>query len=146
MNRFLIYFALLLGIVFPALAEPLKDVLHGNVGIDENDFAPALAQESNTDQRQVRSYPMQPPVIPHSIRDYQLDLNSNKCLFCHDRRKAPEMKAPMVSVTHYMDRDGQFLSEVSPRRYFCTQCHVPQFLVAPMVENTFGKSPKEARR
>ena len=25
----------------------------------------------------------------------------------------------MVSITHFMDRDGQFLASVSPRRYFC---------------------------
>jgi cytochrome c-type protein NapB len=32
----------------------------------------------------------------------------------------------MVSITHFMDRDGQFLASVSPRRFFCTECHVPQ--------------------
>ena len=29
-------------------------------------------------------------------------------------------QAPMVSITHFMDRDGQFLASVSPRRFFCT--------------------------
>ena len=43
----------------------------------------------------------------------------------------------MVSITHFMDRDGQFLASVSPRRYFCIQCHVPQFPVKAAVENTF---------
>ncbi len=41
------------------------------------------------------------------------------------------------SITHFMDRDGQFLAEVSPRRYFCTQCHVPQNEVKPLVGNDF---------
>ena len=36
-----------------------------------------------------------------------------------------------------MDRDGNFLAEVSPRRYFCNQCHVPQKDVKPLVENYF---------
>jgi nitrate reductase cytochrome c-type subunit len=32
----------------------------------------------------------------------------------------------MVSITHFMDRDGQFLASVSPRRFFektCIDCH-----------------------
>ena len=36
-----------------------------------------------------------------------------------------------------MDRDGQFLASVSPRRYFCTQCHVPQSMANPPVSNDF---------
>ncbi|MOA70489.1 Periplasmic nitrate reductase, electron transfer subunit precursor [compost metagenome] len=36
-----------------------------------------------------------------------------------------------------MDRDGQALAAVSPRRYFCTQCHVPQKDVKPLVGNNF---------
>jgi cytochrome c-type protein NapB len=36
-----------------------------------------------------------------------------------------------------MDRDGQFLASVSPRRFFCTQCHVPQHEVKPPVESDF---------
>ena len=35
-----------------------------------------------------------------------------------------------------MDRDRQTLAAVSPRRYFCTQCHVPQLEVEPIVGNT----------
>ena len=43
----------------------------------------------------------------------------------------------MVSDTHYKDRDGKVLAEVSPRRYFCSQCHVIQVEVKPLVDNTF---------
>jgi cytochrome c-type protein NapB len=43
----------------------------------------------------------------------------------------------MISVTHYMDRDGNFLAEVSPRRYFCNQCHVNQTAARAVVENEF---------
>jgi nitrate reductase (cytochrome), electron transfer subunit len=56
---------------------------------------------------------------------------------CHSRKRAEESQAPMVSVTHYMDRDFNFLAEVSPRHYFCNQCHAPQQDVKPLVENTF---------
>ena len=43
----------------------------------------------------------------------------------------------MVSITHFMDRDGQFLASVSPRRYFCNQCHVPQHPDKAPVANHF---------
>ena len=43
----------------------------------------------------------------------------------------------MISITHYMDRDGQALAAVSPRRYFCNQCHVSQNEVQPLVGNSF---------
>jgi len=43
----------------------------------------------------------------------------------------------MISVTHYVDRNGNFLAEMSPRRYFCNQCHVTQVETGPLVENTF---------
>ena len=43
----------------------------------------------------------------------------------------------MVSVTHFMDRDGQVCAAVSPRRYFCLQCHVTQTDARPLVGNSF---------
>jgi cytochrome c-type protein NapB len=89
------------------------------------------------DVRQMRAYPEQPPVIPHSIEGYQLSVNTNRCLSCHKREFTQGSGAPMISVTHYMTREGQMLADVSPRRYFCTACHVPQADVAPLVKNTF---------
>jgi cytochrome c-type protein NapB len=43
----------------------------------------------------------------------------------------------MISITHFMDRDGQFLASVSPRRFFCNSCHVPQHEVRAPVANDF---------
>jgi len=103
----------------------------------ENASPPRMAPQSNTDLRQVRNYPEQPPLIPHKIEGYQVDLNTNKCMTCHARSAIGDSQAPMVSITHFMDRDGQFLASISPRRYFCNQCHVPQTETKPMVENTF---------
>jgi cytochrome c-type protein NapB len=91
----------------------------------------------NTSEREVRNYPEQPPVIPHTIDGYQIDLNGNKCLSCHARARTAESQAPMVSITHFMDRDGQFLASISPRRFFCTECHVPQNTATPPVSNDF---------
>lgn len=91
----------------------------------------------NKDVKRERNYPMQPPVIPHTVRNYEVNTNNNKCMSCHSRKRTEESQAPMVSVTHYMNRDGNFLAEISPRRYFCNQCHVTQVDAKPLVENDF---------
>ena len=66
-----------------------------------------------------------------------MDKNFNKCLDCHARAKIEMSQAIPVSITHYMDRDGRMLGQISTRRYFCLQCHVPQDAVKPIVPNTF---------
>jgi len=115
----------------------LRSGLRGNTPLQDEGPAPRLLPQANTDLREVRNYPEQPPVIPHTIEAYQLDANVNQCLSCHARSRTGESQAPMVSITHFMDRDGQFLASVSPRRYFCVQCHVPQSPVRPPVANRF---------
>ena len=111
--------------------------LRGNTDLDKQAAPPGMAKVLNTDVKRKRNYPMQPPTIPHKIDNYQTDLNTNKCLSCHNRSRVAESQAPMVSVTHYMDRDGNFLATVSPRRYFCKQCHVSQTDAKTLVDNTF---------
>ena len=122
--------------VSTALAAELMS-LRGSVGIEEEIAAPPIAPDVNDDQRQMRNYPEQPPVIPHAIDGYQLTLHTNQCLTCHARQFIEGSGAPMISVTHFMDREGQVLADVTPRRYFCNACHVPQSDVQPLVRNTF---------
>ena len=118
-------------------AQTVTSGLRGPTPLNDEGPAPPMLPNRNTSEREVRNYPEQPPVIPHAIDGYQVDLNGNKCLSCHARARTGESQAPMVSITHFMDRDGQFLASVSPRRFFCTQCHVPQHEVKAPVENTF---------
>jgi cytochrome c-type protein NapB len=120
-----------------AAAQNQVSTLRGQAALDQHEPAPAIARTVNTDIRQVRNYPDQPPIIPHKIDGYQVDLNINQCLTCHSRTAIEVSQAPMISVTHFMDRDGQFLATPSPRRYFCTQCHVPATDARVPVENTF---------
>ena len=117
----------------PGLADPMR----GPVPILDEPRPPPLQNQENKDVRRVRSHPMQPPTIPHKIEGYQLDRDVNRCLFCHARTRIEETRAIPLSVTHYMDRDGNVRGDVSPRRYFCTQCHVPQDEVKPLVDNRF---------
>jgi len=111
--------------------------LRGSTPLNQEAAPPALTPEQNTSVREPRNYPKQPPVIPHSTEGYEVSINANKCLSCHARTRVHESQAPMVSITHFIDRDGQFLASISPRRYFCTECHVPQHNVRPPVENDF---------
>ena len=136
-------FALLL--VLPLLAMPALteaadaayNARRGSTPTDQEGKPALMYNVENKDIKRPRAYSMQPPTIPHKIDGYQVDMYANKCLSCHSRVRTSESQAPMVSVTHYQDRDGNFLAEISPRRYFCGQCHVPQVDAKPLVENTF---------
>jgi cytochrome c-type protein NapB len=119
------------------VAAQTFSALRGSTPLDQEAPPPAMTPEQNTSVREPRNYPEQPPVIPHSTEGYEVSLRANKCLSCHARTRVRESQAPMVSITHFSDRDGQFLASISPRRYFCTQCHVPQHNVQPPVENDF---------
>lgn len=125
----------------PVVSEPLDAPAPNGIrpgGTLAQEFqSPVIPGEVKSMPRPTRNYPEQPPVIPHNIRDYQIDKNFNKCLTCHSRNVTEMSGAPMVSVTHYRDRDGQVLAAVSPRRYFCLQCHVPQQNITPIKSNTF---------
>lgn len=118
-------------------AQTVSSGLRGPAPLNDEGPAAPMPPNRNTSEKEVRNYPEQPPVIPHSIEGYQIDLNGNKCLSCHARARTAESQAPMVSITHFMDRDGQFLASVSPRRFFCTECHVPQSTATPPVSNNF---------
>ena len=122
----------------PALAAAqMTDRMRGPTPLDQTTQPPTLVNPDNSDVRRSRNYAMQPPVVPHKIEGYQLDKNANRCMMCHARTRTQESQAPMISVTHFMDRDGNFLAELSPRRYFCLQCHVPQANLNPLVNNQF---------
>jgi cytochrome c-type protein NapB len=84
-----------------------------------------------------RDFVQQPPLIPHTTRGYTVTLNFNKCMDCHAWSRARETGATKVSLTHFRDRDATELPNISPRRYFCLQCHVSQTDAKPLVENTF---------
>jgi len=87
----------------------------------------------------VSDYVYQPPLVPHTIRGYEISTNANKCLSCHSFKRAVESGATKISVTHYVTREGLVLSDVSPRRYFCLQCHVTQADTGTLIDNTFKR-------
>jgi nitrate reductase (cytochrome), electron transfer subunit len=84
-----------------------------------------------------RNYKKQPPLIPHTTEKDEITLRGNTCMRCHSKENFEKEKAPKIGDSHFIDRDGKVLEKVSMRRYFCTQCHVPQLDASPLVENTF---------
>ena len=119
-----------------AMAQTFS-ALRGATPLNAEGPAPLITPEQNSTIREPRNYPEQPPVIPHSTEGYEVSIRGNKCLSCHARSRVRESQAPMISITHFSDRDGHFLASVSPRRYFCTECHVPQNVTNPPVSNDF---------
>ena len=111
--------------------------LRGTVEIDQPNKAAELKKWQHDTGPIERNYVQQPPLIPHHIKGYKINLRSNKCLTCHSWKNYKESGATKISLTHFKDRDGAELSKVAPRRYFCNQCHVPQTNARPLVKNTF---------
>ena len=113
-----------------------------------------------------RSYVNAPPLIPHSVEGLlPITASSNQCLGCHMPDVAKSVGATPIPESHFTDfrpkttldkegrivKDGKVVENTSdikiakfrkmkklnPARYNCSQCHVPQANVKPLVENTF---------
>ena len=118
--------------------KPVKvHSLRGPTPIPEDPTPPSLAKFPKERIRPALQYIGQPPLIPHSIRGYEINLNGNKCLMCHSWENAVKMKATRISPTHFIDRNGNVLADVAPGRYICNNCHVPQANAKPLIQNIF---------
>jgi cytochrome c-type protein NapB len=84
-----------------------------------------------------RDFVQQPPLIPahdqglYGHQELQQVPGLPRLGACQGDRRHQDLGDPL------QDRDGEELSSVSPRRYFCNQCHVPQSDAKPLVGNTF---------
>ena len=125
----------MLGLSNTAIAEVKS--LRGESAIEDASTSVEVKPYLKDNQPIARDYLQQPPLIPHKIDGYQVNIKHNKCLSCHSWKNYRQHNATKISQTHFESRDGAVLSNVSARRYFCTQCHVPQVVGAPLVENTF---------
>lgn len=106
----------------------------------KQDNPPTASHQERDHAAQPRDFVQQPPLIPHTTSNYQITKNFNKCMDCHAWTKATAAGATKVGLTHFRDREGMELDNVSPRRYFCTACHVAQTDAKALVENTFQRA------
>lgn len=124
------------GLVAAQVAGPVTSLR----GAEVTSTLPAEPVHRQQEGREARNYRQQPPIIPHSMDHYQVDLRTNQCLGCHDWTVAGERGAPTLSMTHYLDRDGNQMDTVAGTRWFCNQCHVPQANAPALVGNSFAPS------
>lgn len=83
------------------------------------------------------NFEAQPPLVPHKSDYMRVTLNNNRCLACHSNANYREEEAAKMPSSHFKTRSGKRLKTVSPRRYFCKQCHVSQIDAQPLVGNTY---------
>ena len=135
-SLFIITLILGIGLSLQARATEVSS-LRGPIELDQDSKAPEMKKYPKDGEPIARDYIQQPPLVPHSIARYKINLKSNKCLSCHSWKNYRQYGATKISQTHFEDRDDNVLANVSARRYFCTQCHVPQTNAKPLVENEF---------
>ncbi|WP_281646794.1 nitrate reductase cytochrome c-type subunit [Parendozoicomonas sp. Alg238-R29] len=111
--------------------------LRGETPLLDDKTPPRLKDFPKEAGKFLPNYIGQPPLIPHAIRGYEISANNNACLACHSLDNAHKFKATPIGFSHFRDRDGNLLSDVSPSRYNCTQCHVPQKNAPPLIKNLF---------
>ena len=131
--------AVLAALALAPLAQAQDKVvqpIRGATPIPETNPADIYRMERH-DRAIPRSHPWQPPIIPHHVKGYQITKNVNTCMVCHSRKAALNSGATPVGKSHYVDREGRDQPNISTRRYFCLQCHVPQFDADPLVGNTY---------
>ncbi|MBA5248245.1 MAG: nitrate reductase cytochrome c-type subunit; periplasmic nitrate reductase electron transfer subunit [Gammaproteobacteria bacterium] len=83
------------------------------------------------------SFDSQPPLVPHKSEHMRVTMDSNRCLDCHSNANYKEEESAKMPASHFKTRSGKRLKTVSPRRYFCQQCHVSQIDAKPLIENTY---------
>ncbi len=139
MNKYGVVFSFLIGLALvsmPLQAEELQS-LRGNLGLESPSVPPTVDRVIADDRPVAREFVQQPPIIPHKIEGYQVDKNFNKCLSCHSWANYKQARATKIPPSHFKDRDGNERANLSANRYFCTQCHVPQKDVNPLIPNEF---------
>ena len=125
-----------LGLGGPAVVSGVES-LRGDADLTADSVKPEKRKVEVVQGGFERSFKEQPPMIPHGIDKYSVDLRQNGCLKCHSEATAEKENTKPTPESHYLDRDGNKLERLSSRRYFCTQCHTVQMEGAPLVENTF---------
>lgn len=116
--------------------------LRGSTSIDEDNTVvePYQMQEGIVLHK---NYRQQPPLIPHKIEKYQINLKANQCLGCHSWPNNSNFKTVAAPESHFVDaQTGIRTDNISAGRWFCTQCHVPQSNAPELIDNTFTPSNK----
>jgi len=131
--------ALMVGSALPVSQAGAEEIssLRGNLALEKEKSPPPVYKLKLDQEKFARNFKSQPPLIPHKVAKYKVNLKVNRCLKCHDKDNYKEEEAPMAGKSHYMGADGKEMDKIHMSRYFCSQCHVPQADAKPLVANTF---------
>jgi cytochrome c-type protein NapB len=111
--------------------------LRGPLALEKEKSPPPVYKLKLDQEKFDRNFKTQPPLIPHKVAKYKINLKANRCVKCHGKANYKEEEAPMIGVSHYQDKNGKEGKKINMGRYFCTQCHVAQADAKPLVANTF---------
>mgnify|MGYP001549559006 FL=1 len=131
----------LAGVVGQAAAD--LNSLRGAEAVPTTARAPELMEFINDKENIARTFEEQPPLVPHEVDKYTIDLKQNKCLECHMKQPGKDnAKSVEMSEAHFTDRNGKRLDHPSGARHFCNQCHVPQVDAQPLIGSNFQSLPR----
>jgi cytochrome c-type protein NapB len=117
--------------------------LRGVNEIPATQGAPELVKFINDKENVERTFEQQPPLVPHTVDRYAINLKTNECLECHMKEPGKdEAKSVEMSESHFVNRDGKKGDDPVGARHFCNQCHVPQVDAQPLVGTTFRAAVK----
>ncbi|MBL8138830.1 MAG: nitrate reductase cytochrome c-type subunit [Acidobacteria bacterium] len=128
MRRYLLVVVLVLAAAGAAMAQPPLPSADAPPAHDVPDVRPGRST------RVPRAWDGQPPVVPHGVRGLvPITAKANACVRCHGRKDATSGPPPAPS-SHFVDMrhaPGVQGAQVTPARWNCTACHVPQTNAPP---------------
>lgn len=87
-----------------------------------------------------RTFAGQPPLVPHTVENFDITPKENACLDCHIDTEFKGKKMPSLSKSHLVQAsDANAEPQLNMLRYQCNNCHVPQVDAPPLVGNYFTK-------
>ena len=126
--------------------SPALESLRGMEPVTATEPPPALRDYINDKENIPRTFNEQPPLVPHEVDKYTINLTENKCLECHMKQAGKDKaKSVEMSEAHFTDRNGNKLDHPSASRHFCNQCHVPQIDAMPLIGSNFQPIPPAPR-
>ena len=127
----------------PVSADLLSE--RGKVALNAPSTEIKRLKPKTTFARPERSWASAPPTIPHKSRGYKVTMKYNICMSCHVSNYK-RMQAPKTPVSHYITYNGALNHDrLDSRRYFCTQCHVPQADTGTLVKNSYTNVALKAK-
>jgi len=87
-----------------------------------------------------RTFVGQPPLIPHTVENFDITPKENACLDCHIDSEFKGKKMPSLGKSHLVkSMDANAEPKRNMLRWQCDSCHVPQVDAKPLVGNYVTK-------